>query len=109
MLSRFLITRRSCHLSILKRIKCLLSYIEDVYKRQSSIDTRTESIVQQGMDALMHGRTNFAIAHRLSTVRDADVIMVMEDGCIIERGTHEQLIEEGGQYYQLHIGAFELK
>ncbi len=75
----------------------------------SSIDTRTESIVQQGMDALMHGRTNFAIAHRLSTVRDADVIMVMEDGCIIERGTHEQLIEEGGQYYQLHIGAFELK
>ena len=73
----------------------------------SSIDTRTESIVQQGMDALMHGRTNFAIAHRLSTVRDADVIMVMEDGCIIERGTHEQLIEEGGQYYQLHIGAFE--
>lgn len=75
----------------------------------SSIDTRTESIVQQGMDALMHGRTNFAIAHRLSTVRDADVIMVMEDGCIIERGTHEQLIEEGGQYYRLHIGAFELE
>ncbi|MGI6508899.1 MAG: ABC transporter ATP-binding protein [Saccharofermentanales bacterium] len=74
----------------------------------SSIDTRTESIVQQGMDALMRGRTNFAIAHRLSTVRDADVIMVMEDGRIIERGTHEQLIEEGGQYYQLHIGAFEL-
>jgi len=57
----------------------------------------------------MHGRTNFAIAHRLSTVRDADVIMVMEDGCIIERGTHEQLIEEGGQYYRLHIGAFELE
>lgn len=74
----------------------------------SSIDTRTESIVQQGMDALMRGRTNFAIAHRLSTVRDADVIMVMEDGRIIERGTHEQLIEERGQYYQLHIGAFEL-
>ena len=74
----------------------------------SSIDTRTESIVQQGMDALMRGRTNFTIAHRLSTVRDADVIMVMEDGRIIERGTHEQLIEEGGQYYQLHIGAFEL-
>ncbi|HHW93792.1 MAG TPA: ABC transporter ATP-binding protein [Clostridiaceae bacterium] len=74
----------------------------------SSIDTRTESIVQQGMDALMHGRTNFTIAHRLSTVRDADVIMVMEDGRIIERGTHEQLIEERGQYYQLHIGAFEL-
>lgn len=74
----------------------------------SSIDTRTESIVQHGMDALMHGRTNFAIAHRLSTVRDADVIMVMEDGRIIERGTHEQLLEERGQYYQLHIGAFEL-
>ncbi len=75
----------------------------------SSIDTRTESIVQHGMDALMKGRTIFAIAHRLSTVQDADVIMVMEDGCIIERGTHEQLIEEGGQYYQLYIGAFELE
>jgi len=75
----------------------------------SSIDTRTESIVQQGMDALMRGRTIFAIAHRLSTVRDANVIMVMENGRIIERGTHEQLIEEGGQYYQLYIGAFELE
>ena len=75
----------------------------------SSIDTRTESIVQQGMDALMRGRTIFAIAHRLSTVRDANVIMVMENGRIIERGTHEQLIEEGGQYYQPYIGAFELE
>ncbi len=68
----------------------------------SSIDTRTEAIVQEGMDALMQGRTIFVIAHRLSTVQDADVIMVMEQGRIIERGTHEQLIEEGGQYYQLY-------
>ena len=75
----------------------------------SSIDTRTEAIVQEGMDALMQGRTIFVIAHRLSTVQDADVIMVMEQGRIIERGTHEQLIEEGGQYYQLYTGAFELE
>lgn len=75
----------------------------------SSIDTRTEAIVQEGMDALMKGRTIFVIAHRLSTVQDADVIMVMEQGRIIERGTHEQLIEEGGQYYQLYTGAFELE
>ncbi len=61
------------------------------------------------MDALMQGRTIFVIAHRLSTVQDADVIMVMEQGRIIERGTHEQLIEEGGQYFQLYTGAFELE
>lgn len=75
----------------------------------SSIDTRTESIVQKGMDALMKGRTVFVIAHRLSTVRDADVIMVLDHGRIIERGSHEKLIEEKGKYYQLYTGAFELE
>ena len=75
----------------------------------SSIDTRTEAIVQKGMDALMEGRTVFVIAHRLSTVRNSDVIMVLEQGHIIERGTHEMLIEEKGKYYQLYTGAFELE
>ena len=75
----------------------------------SSIDTRTEAIVQEGMDALMAGRTVFVIAHRLSTVRNAKAIMVLEHGQIIERGSHEQLIEEKGQYYQLYTGAFELE
>lgn len=70
----------------------------------SSIDTRTERLVQQGMDALMTGRTSFVIAHRLSTVRNADCIMVMEQGRIIERGTHDQLIEMKGKYYQLYTG-----
>ena len=74
----------------------------------SSIDTRTEAIVQRGMDALMHGRTVFVIAHRLSTVRNSDVIMVLENGRIIERGNHEKLVEEKGKYYQLYTGAFEL-
>ncbi|MBQ4649863.1 MAG: ABC transporter ATP-binding protein [Firmicutes bacterium] len=75
----------------------------------SSIDTRTESIVQRGMDNLMHGRTVFVIAHRLSTVQNSDVIMVMENGRIIERGDHNRLIEEKGKYYQLYMGAFELE
>ncbi len=72
----------------------------------SSIDTRTETLVQQGMDRLMQGRTTFVIAHRLSTVRNSDCIMVLEQGRIIERGTHDQLIEEKGKYYQLYTGNF---
>lgn len=72
----------------------------------SSIDTRTEKLVQDGMDALMSGRTTFVIAHRLSTVRNADCIMVMEQGRIIERGTHDELIEKKGKYYQLYTGNF---
>ena len=75
----------------------------------SSIDTRTESIVQKGMDALMKGRTVFVIAHRLSTIRNSDVIMVLDHGRIIERGSHQKLLEEKGQYYQLYTGAFELE
>ncbi len=75
----------------------------------SSIDTRTEAIVQRGMDKLMEGRTVFVIAHRLSTVMNSDVIMVLDHGKIIERGNHEKLIEEKGTYYQLYTGAFELE
>ena len=75
----------------------------------SSIDTRTEAIVQRGMDMLMEGRTVFVIAHRLSTVRNSDVIMVLDHGRIIERGNHEKLIAEKGTYYRLYTGAFELE
>lgn len=75
----------------------------------SSIDTRTEAIVSKGMDGLMHGRTVFVIAHRLSTVQNSDVIMVLDQGRIIERGSHEKLISEKGKYYQLYTGAFELE
>ena len=75
----------------------------------SSIDTRTEALVQDGMDKLMEGRTVFVIAHRLSTVRNSDVIMVLSHGEIIERGSHEELITKKGQYYQLYTGAFELE
>lgn len=70
----------------------------------SSIDTRTEKLVQNGMDALMKGRTSFVIAHRLSTVRNSDCIMVMEKGRIVERGNHDGLIAEKGRYYQLYTG-----
>ena len=75
----------------------------------SSIDTRTEALVQKGMDALMQGRTTFVIAHRLSTVRNADCIMVLDQGKIIERGTHQDLIAQQGTYYRLYTGAFELE
>ena len=75
----------------------------------SSIDTRTEHLVQDGMDRLMHGRTTFVIAHRLSTVRNSDAIMVLELGRIIERGNHQSLIAKGGKYHQLYTGAFELE
>lgn len=74
----------------------------------SSIDTRTEKIVQDGMDKLMKGRTVFVIAHRLSTIKNSDVIMVLEQGRIIERGNHDDLIAEKGKYYQLYTGAFKL-
>lgn len=74
----------------------------------SSIDTRTESLIEKGMDSLMHGRTVFVIAHRLSTVRNSDAIMVLENGSVIERGNHEELIEQKGKYYSLYTGAFEL-
>ena len=74
----------------------------------SSIDTRTEALIERGMDELMRGRTVFVIAHRLSTVRNSDAIMVLEHGRIIERGSHESLIGEKGRYYRLYTGAFEL-
>ena len=75
----------------------------------SSIDTRTEALVQRGTDQLMKGRTVFVIAHRLSTVQNSDAIMVLDHGRIIERGSHESLIEQKGTYYQLYTGAFELE
>ena len=74
----------------------------------SSIDTHTERIVQEGMDKLMEGRTVFVIAHRLSTIQNSDAIMVLEQGHIIERGNHEDLLKQKGKYYQLYTGAFEL-
>lgn len=74
----------------------------------SSIDTRTEKLIEQGMDKLMQNRTVFVIAHRLSTVRNADAIMVLDHGEIIERGSHEELLKQKGRYYQLYTGQFEL-
>ena len=75
----------------------------------SSIDTRTEALIEQGMDKLMEGRTVFVIAHRLSTVRNANAIMVMENGRIIERGDHDELLAQKGRYYQLYTGSFEME
>ena len=75
----------------------------------SSIDTRTERMIEKGMDGIMEGRTVFVIAHRLSTVRNAKAIMVLEKGEIIERGSHEELLEQKGRYYQLYTGQFELE
>lgn len=75
----------------------------------SSVDTRTEALIQRGMDKLMEGRTVFVIAHRLSTIRNADVILVLEQGHIIERGNHQQLLDQKGRYYQLYMGMFELE
>ena len=75
----------------------------------SSIDTRTESLVQGGMDKLMKGRTTFVIAHRLSTVRNLDIILVLDHGSIIEQGSHDELIANKGTYYRLYTGAFEME
>ena len=74
----------------------------------SSVDTRTEELIEKGMDQLMEGRTVFVIAHRLSTVRNANAIMVLEQGKIVERGDHAELLEQRGKYYQLYHGMFEL-
>ena len=74
----------------------------------SSIDTRTEKLIEKGMDRLMENRTVFVIAHRLSTVRNSDAIMVLDHGQIIERGSHDELLEKKGRYYQLYTGQFEL-
>ena len=74
----------------------------------SSIDTRTEALIEKGMDQLMEGRTVFVIAHRLSTVRNANVILVLEHGEVVERGSHEELLSLKGEYYQLYHGMFEL-
>ena len=74
----------------------------------SSIDTRTEALIEKGMDQLMEGRTVFVIAHRLSTVRNADAILVLENGEIVERGTHDELLALQGEYYALYHGMFEL-
>ena len=83
--------------------------LEIMDEATSSIDTRTEAMVQRGMDELMKGRTVFVIAHRLSTIRNSDAIMVLDHGRIAERGDHESLIRERGMYYQLYTGGLELE
>ena len=88
--------------SRLRCISCLL------YTSTSSIDTRTEALIEKGMDRLMEGRTVFVIAHRLSTVRNADAIIVLGQGQIVERGSHQELLDQKGEYYQLYNGMFEL-
>ena len=72
------------------------------------VEDDAESLIEKGMDSLMHGRTVFVIAHRLSTVRNSDAIMVLENGCVIERGNHDELITQKGKYYDLYTGTFEL-
>lgn len=81
--------------------------LEIIDEATSSIDTRTEKIVQDGMDRLMKGRTVFVIAHRLSTIKNSDVIMVLDHGRIVERGNHESLLAKKGMYYQLYTGKLE--
>ena len=96
------------HLLTIKRAALADPPVLILDEATSSIDTRTESIVQKGMDNLMKGRTVFVIAHRLSTIRNSDAIMVLEHGRIIERGTHEELLKLKGTYYQLYTGKLEL-
>ena len=91
------------------RAACCSAPVMIMDEATSSIDTRTEALVQEGTDKLMQGRTVFVIAHRLSTVQNCDVIMVLDHGRIIERGNHEELIAKKGNYYQLYTGAFELE
>ena len=93
-----------CPHRLLFQTTAFVPKLEHILRRLIFIDTRTERIVQDGMDKLMRGRTTFVIAHRLSTVRNSDCIMVLEQGRIIERGTHDELIEEKGRYYQLYTG-----
>lgn len=103
------LSQRQCQLISIARAAVADLPVMIMDEATSSIDTRTERIVQEGMDRLMEGRTVFVIAHRLSTVRNSQAIMVLSQGRIIERGSHEQLIAERGQYYQLYTGAFELE